>query len=47
VATRKSFQAVAWNSFVWIASEPDKLIALNGASGMRLTRLLKAMLNRD
>lgn len=46
VAMRKSFQAVAWNSFVWIASEPDKLIALNGTSGVRLTRLLKSMLNR-
>jgi BsuBI/PstI restriction endonuclease domain/BsuBI/PstI restriction endonuclease HTH domain len=46
-ATRKSLPAVAWNSFVWIASEPDKLIALNGASGMRLPRLLRAMVNRD
>ncbi|GIK83310.1 MAG: restriction endonuclease [Alphaproteobacteria bacterium] len=46
-AMRKSFQAVAWNSFVWIASEPDKLIALNGTSGVRLPRLLKTMLNRD
>lgn len=46
-AIRRSLPAVAWNSFVWIASEPDKLIALNGASGMRLQRLLKAMVNRD
>jgi len=46
-AMRKSFHAVAWNTFVWIASEPDKLIALNGTSGVRLTQLLKAMLNRN
>jgi hypothetical protein len=46
-ATRRCLPAVAWNSFVWIASEPDKLIALSGTTGMRLPRLLKAMLNRD
>jgi len=47
VAMRRSLPAVAWNSFVWIASEPDHLIALNGSSGMRLQRLLKAMVGQD
>lgn len=29
-ALRKTFTALAWNSFVWIASEPESIIALVG-----------------
>ncbi len=31
-ALRRTFATLAWNSFVWIASEPDSIIALFGGS---------------
>ena len=30
-ALRKAFAALAWNSFVWFSSEPDRIVALLGA----------------
>jgi hypothetical protein len=30
---KKAFASLAWNSFVWVASEPEQLVALIGAQG--------------
>jgi hypothetical protein len=43
-ALRKTFAALAWNTFVWLASEPDNIIALHGAidgAAVRLRSMLK------
>lgn len=38
-ALRKALDSLAWNSFVWVASEPDKVIALIGPGSAGPTSL--------
>ena len=42
LAMRKTMPAVAWNSFIWLASEPENIIALVGTAPS-----LRAMLKRS
>lgn len=38
---KRTFQTVAWNSFIWLAGEPENIIALQGpAAGLRLRLLM-------
>jgi hypothetical protein len=42
---RRTFSSLAWNSFVWFASEPDKIVALHNtskSSSFPIHRLLQA-----
>jgi hypothetical protein len=37
----RTYRAVAWNTFIWFASEPENIIALHGSAGtMRLRALM-------
>jgi hypothetical protein len=38
-AFRKAFASLAWNSFAWVAGEPDRIIALLGFQGAAPTKL--------
>jgi hypothetical protein len=38
-AFRKAFASLAWNSFAWVASEPDRIIALLGFQDAGRTKL--------
>lgn len=39
-ALRKTFATLAWNTFVWLASEPENIVALYGESTSRLQALM-------
>lgn len=41
-ALRKTFSTLAWNTFMWLASEPDNIIALFGVSSLLLQTLMKS-----
>lgn len=43
-ALRKNFSTLAWNSFVWVASEPESIIALLGGTP-RPSPLLRDLLS--
>lgn len=40
-ALRKTFATLAWNTFVWLASEPENIVALYGESSSQLQALMK------
>jgi BsuBI/PstI restriction endonuclease domain len=44
----KLLGSLAWNSFVWFASEPDSLVALIGGegAGVKLHELLRSLATR-
>ncbi|UQA60208.1 BsuBI/PstI family type II restriction endonuclease [Polyangium aurulentum] len=41
-ALRKNFATLAWNTFIWIASEPESIVALYGDTAPRLHALIRA-----
>src|SRR5690606_37479340 len=40
-ALKKTFSVLAWNSFVWLVSEPENIVALYGKVSSRLQALLQ------
>jgi hypothetical protein len=38
-AFRKAFASLAWNSFAWVAGEPDRIVALMGFQDLARTKL--------
>jgi hypothetical protein len=41
---KKTLPTLAWNSFVWLASEPENIVALYGESSSRLQSLMQGKL---